>query len=258
MPPWGLTAPPWSSAAPSQPVERAAARPEPEVDREDEADRGPVDPTVPPERDPDDGRPRPLTVYDELLEFPESTRPEPGPETYPEQQGVWPDVPAPFHQPPAYPVDLDEESEPRGRNRTVLVVAIGAAVVAVVAAIAVGVVVLNRDAAPAPGPAPVSGPVKPKVSGPPPGDLKLRDDGTRITVTWTDPSQGTVPFMVAGGQAGRTLQPLITMEAGSTSYTVNGMSTKLNYCFTVLAVYSTDTVATSGQVCTDRQGVAPN
>jgi hypothetical protein len=211
---------------------------------------------MPKAEEPEDGRPQPLPVYDELLEFPESEHPTPGPQPYPEQ-GVWPAVPAPFHQPPAYPV-AEEEPEPRGRNRAVVAVAVGAAVVAVVAAVGVGAVVLNRDAPSEPGPAPTGG-VKPKVSGPPPGELKLRDDSATITVTWTDPSDGGVPFVVAGGQAGQKLGVMATVDPGTTKYTVNGLNPKLDYCFTVLAVYSTDTYATSGQVCTDRErGTATN
>ncbi|SCG68576.1 Fibronectin type III domain-containing protein [Micromonospora humi] len=255
VPPWGLTAPPWSSAAPSQPVAGpAGAEPagathaapgaggEPwtaedghGADRDDRSNRAdaPLDE-------------RPLPVYDGLLDFPETTRPEPVP--YPEQ-GSWPAVPAAFHQPAAYPVA--EEPEPRGRNRTVLALVVGGAVLAVVAAVAGGAVWLNRDAAP-PAPAPTA--VKPKVTGPPPGDLRLRDDTTTITVTWTDPTDGGVPFVVAGGRAGQKLGVMATVDAGQTRYTVNGLSAKLDYCFTVLAVYSTDTYATSGQVCTDREG----
>ncbi|MCW3840022.1 fibronectin type III domain-containing protein [Micromonospora yasonensis] len=259
VPPWGLTAPPWSSVGPPQPVDRpadAGASPEPTAEKDDEADRGPVDPTMPRPAEPEDDKPRALPVYDELLEFPESEHPAPGPQAYPEQ-GAWPAVPAPFHQPPAYPV-AEEEPEPRGRNRAVAV-AVGAAVVAVVAAVGVGAVVLNRDAAPDPGPTAATGGVKPKVSGPPPGDLKLRDDSTTITVTWTDPSNGGVPFVVAGGRAGQKLGVMATVDPGTTKYTVNGLSPKLDYCFTVLAVYSTDTYATSGQVCTDRErGSAAN
>ncbi|PWU54618.1 hypothetical protein DLE60_29550, partial [Micromonospora globispora] len=116
----------------------------------------------------------------------------------------------------------------------------------------VGAVVLNRDAAPAP----TSTRAKPVVTGAPPGDLRLRDDTTTITITWTDPTGGGVPFMVAGGRAGQKLGVMATVDPGQTSYTVNGLNGKLDYCFTVLAVYSTDAFATSGQVCTDREGSA--
>ncbi|MFE9205418.1 hypothetical protein [Micromonospora sp. NPDC007230] len=260
VPPWGLTAPPWSSAAPPQPLDRPGdtapqpldqpedAPPQPATDEVAQADPGPGDQAGP---ETGDGARRSLPVYDELLEFPEPKYPQaaPNPQAYPEQ-GAWP-VPAPFHQPPAYPVV--EEPEPRGRNRTAVAVVVGAAVVAVVAVLGVGVVLLNRDAATPP---PVSGPSpgKPKVSGPPPGDLRLQDEATTITVTWTDPTDGGVPFVVAGGRAGQKLGVMATVDPGETRYTVNGLSAKLDYCFTVLAVYSTDTYATSGQVCTDRQG----
>ncbi|SCE94480.1 Fibronectin type III domain-containing protein [Micromonospora viridifaciens] len=246
-----MTAPPWSSAAPPQPLDRPAdPRPEPAAEDGDDADLDPADHAEPADPETDDGKPRPLPVYDELLEFPEPARPEPvpAPAAYPEQ-GAWPAVPAPFHQPPAYPVP--EEPEPRGRNRAVVAVVAGVAVVAVAAVVGLGAVVLNREAAPPPAPSPST--AKPKVSGPPPGDLRLQDDSTTITVTWTDPTDGGVPFVVAGGRAGQKLGVMATVDAGATRYTVNGLSPKLDYCFTVLAVYSTDTYATSGQVCTDRE-----
>ena len=181
--------------------------------------------------------------------FPE---PAPDPQAYPVQQG-WPAVQAPFHQPPAYP--RAGKPEPRGRNRAVVAVVAGAAVAAV-AAVGVGALVLQRDD-PAPAPAPGPTRAQPKVTGAPPADLKLRDDGTTITITWTDPTNGGVPFMVAGGRTGQRLGVLATVDPGQTSYTVNGLNARLDYCFTVLAVYSTDTFATSGQVCTDREGGRP-
>ncbi|ATO18179.1 hypothetical protein CO540_29855 [Micromonospora sp. WMMA2032] len=244
-----MTAPPWSSVAPPQPVDRPAG-PEPEPAAEPAPGHG----TEPDEHEetPDEGRS--LPVYDGLLDFPESTRPDHPP--YPEQpaypeQGSWPAVPPSFHQPAAYPEV--EEPESRGRNRTVLALLVGGAVLAVVVAVGAGAVWLNRDAAP---PAPAPSAPKPKVTGPPPTDLRLRDDTTTITVTWTDPTSGGVPFVVAGGQAGQKLGVMATVDAGQTRYTVNGLSARLDYCFTVLAVYSTDSYATSGQVCTDRDGGA--
>ncbi len=237
-----MVAPPWSSAAPSQPVDRPTG-PEPEDD-----EPAPADAAGEPEPDAPEPN-RPMTIYEDLLDFPESTRPEPPAQP---DQGAWPAAPPMFHQPPAaYPET--EEPEP-GRNRTVLALVVGGAVLAVVAAVGVGVVLLNREAAPPPAPVPASGAASPKVAGPPPGDLKLRDDTTTVTVTWTDPTNGGVPFVVAGGRAGQKLGVMATVDAGQTRYTVNGLSAKLDYCFTVLAVYSTDSYATSGQVCTDRKG----
>ncbi|MEU8263142.1 fibronectin type III domain-containing protein [Micromonospora sp. NPDC048999] len=241
-----MTAPPWSSAAPPQPLERPGDPvPDPAVEEDDEVGPEAADSAGP---EPEDGRPQPLPVYDELLEFPEPARQEtpPSPAAYP-QQGAWPAVPAPFHQPPAYPEP--QEPEPGGRNRTVVAVVAGAVVVVVAAVVGVGAMVLNREPAP-PEPTPTG--VGPKVSGPPPTDLRLQDEGTTITVTWSDPTDGVAPFVVAGGRAGQKLGVMATVDAGETRYTINGLSPKLNYCFTVLAVYSTDTYATSGQVCTDR------
>ncbi|GAA4580842.1 hypothetical protein GCM10023176_60930 [Micromonospora coerulea] len=115
--------------------------------------------------------------------------------------------------------------------------------------------VLNRDPSPPPAPGPTR--AKPLATGAPPGELRLRDDTTTITITWTDPTGGGVPFMVAGGRAGQKLGVMATVDPGQTSYTVNGLNGRLDYRFTVLAVYSTDTFATSGQVCTDRERPTP-
>ncbi|OKJ33764.1 fibronectin [Micromonospora sp. TSRI0369] len=245
-----MVAPPWSSVAPSQPVDRPD--PEQDTDEPDTDEPAPTDRAAEPEGDAPE-RNRPMPIYEDLLDFPESTRPEPVAQPGP---GAWPvnppmlHQPAPVQPPGAYPM----EPERPGRNRTVLALVVGGAVLAVVAVVGVGVVLLNREAAPPPAPVPASGAASPKVAGPPPGDLALRDDTTTVTVSWTDPTNGGVPFVVAGGRAGQKLGVMATVEAGQTRYTVNGLSAKLDYCFTVLAVYSTDSYATSGQVCTDREG----
>ena len=67
-----------------------------------------------------------------------------------------------------------------------------------------------------------------------------------------------MPFIVAGGRAGQSLSAMATVNAGETSYTINGLSPRLDYCFTVLAVYSVDQYATSGQVCTARSTPTPD
>lgn len=85
-----------------------------------------------------------------------------------------------------------------------------------------------------------------------PGSLRLRDDKTSITLTWTDPSKGSVPFIVAGGQQG-ALRQLQVLAAGATTYTLNGLNPKLDYCFTVAAIYGTDSVALSDLACTQRK-----
>jgi hypothetical protein len=86
----------------------------------------------------------------------------------------------------------------------------------------------------------------------PPGDLRLRDDGTAITLTWTDPSGGTVPFLVAGGRADKVPSPLQSVPSGLTTYTLNGLNPAVDYCFLVAAVYSADHPVPSNLVCTQR------
>jgi hypothetical protein len=92
----------------------------------------------------------------------------------------------------------------------------------------------------------------------PPGDLRLRDDGSSITLTWTDPSKGTVPFIVAGGHAGNALSPLGSVESGKTTYTLNGINPTADFCFLVAAVYSPEHTVPSVLVCTRRTSTSPS
>lgn len=147
----------------------------------------------------------------------------------------------------------------RGRG-ALIATAAAACVAAALAAVALLMVLTDRPQAPAgdarTGDAPPAAP-GPTIAGDPPTDLRLRDNGTTVTVTWTDPTAGTVPFIVAGGRAGQTLGAMATVNPGQTSFTINGLNPQLDYCFTVLAVYSTDRYATSGQVCTTRTTASP-
>ncbi|MFI9641428.1 hypothetical protein ACIG87_15420 [Micromonospora sp. NPDC051925] len=142
----------------------------------------------------------------------------------------------------------------RGRGRTVAVVA-GVVVVLLAVGGTIGAVTLRGDST---GPGQSADTAPRETAGPPPHDLKLRDDAATITVTWSDPSNGSVPFMVAGGRTGRPLGVMATVDPGETSFTVNGLNAEVDYCFTVLAVYSTNAFATSGQVCTDRVRSSPS
>jgi hypothetical protein len=135
-------------------------------------------------------------------------------------------------------------------------VAAAAATVAAAAALtaALVVVLVNTPTPPAPDrPNP-----SPTMANDPPTGLVLRDNGTAITLTWTDPSDGAVPFIIAGGRAGQNLGAMATVDPGETSHTIYGLNPKLDYCFTVLAVYSTDRYATSEQVCTNRPKITPS
>lgn len=238
-PPWGMTAPPWGSMAPPQPLAAPVDDAEAEPDDADDEDEGTDEP-----------------AYVDLdLDQP---RLEPAPE--PPADATSADAPvSAYPQQPAYPSTLPayaiEEPESGGRSRATVIVAVVATVVAVAAVAGVGALVLGRDAAPPAGPTP-SASAPATATGPPPTDLKLRDDTATITLTWTDPADGAVPFMVAGGRTGQALGVMASVDPGQTTYTVNGLNSRVDYCFTVLAVYSTDSFATSGQVCTDRKGGA--
>ncbi|HKT05283.1 MAG TPA: tetratricopeptide repeat protein [Rugosimonospora sp.] len=91
----------------------------------------------------------------------------------------------------------------------------------------------------------------------PPADVRLRDDGGSVTLTWKDPGRGTLPFIVSGGRAGEQSHPYPPVPPGQTSFTVSGLNANLDYCFTVVAVYTTDQFAPSDLVCTRRGTPTP-
>jgi hypothetical protein len=98
----------------------------------------------------------------------------------------------------------------------------------------------------------------PTLAGPPPTDVRLRDSGAVITVTWTDPSAGTVSFVVTGGRPGEQLAAMGRLNPGSTRYELQGLNPRLDYCFAVVAVYAVDRFASSPQICTSRAGIRPS
>ncbi|HEX5543448.1 MAG TPA: tetratricopeptide repeat protein [Micromonospora sp.] len=166
--------------------------------------------------------------------------------------------PAPPSPPPLAPIAASTAAPARNRAAVIAaaVAAAVAAAAAVLAVLALVVVLSGGSGVPRLGPEQSPQP-KPTLGGAPPADLQLRDDGASITISWTDPTAGAVPFIIAGGKAGQPLNALATIGPGETRYTINGLSLRIDYCFTVLAVYSTDRYATSGQVCTDRATTAP-
>lgn len=180
-------------------------------------------------------------------------QPHAAPPRYAPQPGYSPPPPAPGYggdSEPTYHV-----TRPR-KVRGATVAAMIAAAAAVVAAgfVAVQVIFTGGGGGEPTPPAVTEGP---RLAGEPPTDLKLRVDGTAITVTWKDPTDGRVPFIVAGAQAGRQHKAMLNVSPGDTSATINGLNPRLGYCFTVLAVYSTEEFAASGQVCTERSSPTP-
>jgi hypothetical protein len=97
----------------------------------------------------------------------------------------------------------------------------------------------------------------PTLAGAPPAGVQLRDRGAEIEISWKDPTSGTVSFMIVMAHPGEELKPMATLGPGKTSYRAGGLSTRLNYCFAVVAVYRANQFATSPQSCTSRAGLDP-
>jgi hypothetical protein len=87
----------------------------------------------------------------------------------------------------------------------------------------------------------------------PPTGLTLRDGRNSVALTWTYPAEAEGPVMVTGGRAGEPQRAFQTLAAGTTTYTVHGLPERVDYCFTVAVVYSTDQIARSAPVCTTRR-----
>ncbi|GAA0577195.1 hypothetical protein GCM10010172_72380 [Paractinoplanes ferrugineus] len=92
----------------------------------------------------------------------------------------------------------------------------------------------------------------PTLGGSPPAGVKIVDNGSTIKITWVDPTDGTVSFLVAMGHPGEQLKPVTTLGPGQTTYEVSALNPALNYCFAVVAVYRNNKFATSQQACTSR------
>jgi hypothetical protein len=140
-----------------------------------------------------------------------------------------------------------------------MVIALVAAFVATAAAAFVGFVLLLGDDDPPARPAPtVPTAAAPTLGGDPPTDLRLDDRGDNITLTWTDPTGGTVPFIVSAARgAGQEMRTMGAVTAGETRFVAHGLNDRLDYCFTVVAVYATDRYAASAPVCTRRDAASP-
>jgi hypothetical protein len=92
----------------------------------------------------------------------------------------------------------------------------------------------------------------PTLGGSPPTDVRLRDNGTQIKVSWVDPAGSGVSFLVAMAHPGEQLKPVATLGPGQTSYEMSALNPALDYCFAVIAVYRNNKFATSAQACTER------
>lgn len=92
----------------------------------------------------------------------------------------------------------------------------------------------------------------PTPTAPPPTGVALKDEGGAVTLTWNDPSNGRVPFIISVGREGQALLAASDVPAGRTTGTIYGLNDTVNYCFTVSAVWAADKVAPSIRACTFR------
>jgi hypothetical protein len=158
-------------------------------------------------------------------------------------------LPPPMSTPGLAPAWSLRDSDEHRHSRAPMLVLV---LVAAMALVGGGVAAFLVFHAPGRGPGARPEPTATVAALQPPGDLKLRDDGSSITLTWTDPTKGTVPFVIAGGRADNALNPLGSAESGKSTYTLNGISTTANYCFLVAAVYSPQHTVPSTLTCTRR------
>src|SRR5690606_17572112 len=89
-----------------------------------------------------------------------------------------------------------------------------------------------------------------------PTDVRIKDEGGSVTLTWVDPSDGTVAFIVTGAREGEPFRALDSVPAGRTSSVIYGLNTRYNYCFTVAAVWAPEVITPSSRTCTNRSSTS--
>ena len=209
-------------------------------------------PAVPSQREATSAHSAQDTVdrYAETLERPRHDTVDSGPPDWATESGSR-DAPSPRR--------FSEEAllRPPGIRRGRLLAALGAGVVLAGVAAVVFTVADHREqetSATAPQPSASAAPTRfltADTQGAP-RDIRLRDEGTSVTITWTDPSSGQVPFVVSGRTEAGELIGLKQVDRSVTQVTYGSLDPKVNYCFLVTAVYSGSKVATSGWTCTRR------
>lgn len=190
--------------------------------------------------------------------YPQVPAQHPGPEAWPQSPYNAPQLPAqdPYARSsaPISGAQPGTQQDAYGRKGLGLFAAIAAILAAVIAVVALVYVVANKTSQSSE-PATVS--TTPTSSGVPPMNVKLTDEGAEIQVTWTDPTQGTVSFIVSMGHPGQLLQAAGKFGPGQTSYRARGLNPNLQYCFVVSAVYTADKIANADPVCTTRGSSSP-
>ncbi|BFU45779.1 tetratricopeptide repeat protein [Krasilnikovia sp. MM14-A1004] len=171
----------------------------------------------------------------------------PGPRPTPASPPPPPPGPMPTGAAPAVAVAPAAGGSTYGRRGPALFAAIAAVLAAIIAVVALVVVLARNNESP-------RQPDQPTLGGAPPTDVRLRDSGTSLEVSWTDPASGMTSFVVTGGHPGEVLNSIGHVRPGETSFDWKGLNPALEYCVAVVAVYSTTKFASSPQTCTSRSG----
>ncbi|MBB4765140.1 tetratricopeptide repeat protein [Amorphoplanes digitatis] len=146
--------------------------------------------------------------------------------------------------PPAAPAPAKADESAYTRRAPALFAAIAAVLGVIIAVVALVVVLADRGDDPDTD--------VPTLSGPAPTDVRMRDYGSSVRLFWSDPANGRASFVVTGSQTGEQLRPMGNVGPGTTSFDLNGLNADLDYCFAIVAVYSTTQFSTSPQTCTSR------
>jgi hypothetical protein len=161
-----------------------------------------------------------------------------------------------------------DEPGPRGSWQPLLLVGVLVAGIAVAAAVVVATLprggggtssAVSGPAASAPASPAGSAAVSPSASptgidaGPPPGNVRLRDNHDSVSLDWTYPKGAEGPVLISGGRTGQEQRAFQQLPAGTVNYVVYGLNEQLDYCFTVAVVYTVDHVAASPVLCTKRR-----
>lgn len=86
----------------------------------------------------------------------------------------------------------------------------------------------------------------------PPTGVKLSDGGGSVTLAWTYPAGAKGQVILSAGRPGKPRTTIQTLPAGTSSFTVYGLSSSGNYCFSIGVAYSSKQVLTARPVCTAR------
>ncbi|WP_246636872.1 hypothetical protein [Actinoplanes hulinensis] len=153
-----------------------------------------------------------------------------------------------------YPI----EGNRSGSRGIAVALTVLATLVAIVAVGALVVVLANRSQEPVA--RETEGTVAPSVpvlGGAPPTGLELDDRGTSVGLTWGDPARGKASFIITMARRGEQLKPVGHVGPGTVEFVELGLNKNLDYCFAVVAVYSTKQVSSSVQECTKRGTARP-